>query len=510
MRKAVIFFVAWVVASGGVMAPSMARTPSQSITLARHTAGDRANVVLARDTANSIIDDVRLFRVRPDGVVEEVRTIGSSKAETQTEDLLPPTSGPPPPVFAFTNVPTSADDYYFVSLITCTSPAAPTVVPVSQPTRGALSSTVVPYTITSGYPCAGATVPLTVLEYNWTYLKKLKQPATDTFSATWTFANGFTPTYSYTATRIPIVNSTYAQSPSYDPSIVWWFGVDGAGNAVSPACCYNTTVSLYPYVGTNTMPQTSIWTITKGADLAGFQVPGTTNIVSTVTLPLGQQAMVVGRKGSPSGDGVGSVQLTVTQSIAPGSPSQAYDMEVKQPMSLKDTGVSLCQNWDGTPAGSPDYLCDKSYYVFDNDGVAMPRSVAQSEDFTGPSGPPVLPCSAWISGGFCPDYIGENWSVNLQPCGFGQMECSYSSVSTYKGKPAAVYTDYMGVNGYVNPNFIPLPVPPENFTPVLHWPGDFRIGSLSPGAGVIVQTQGWQADLGYATHVQTTSPPAGN
>ena len=68
----------------------------------------------------------------------------------------------------------------------------------------------------------------------------------------------------------------------------------------------------------------------------------------------------------------------------------------------------------------------------------------------------------------------------------------------------------MGVNGYVNPNFIPLPVPPENFTPVLHWPGDFRIGSLSPGAGVIVQTQGWQADLGYATHVQTTSPPAGN
>ena len=27
---------------------------------------------------------------------------------------------------------------------------------------------------------------------------------------------------------------------------------------------------------------------------------------------------------------------------------------------------------------NPDYLCNKSYFVLDNDGVSMPRSVAQS------------------------------------------------------------------------------------------------------------------------------------
>lgn len=72
------------------------------------------------------------------------------------------------------------------------------------------------------------------------------------------------------------------------------------------------------------------------------------------------------------------------------------------------------------------------------------------------------------------------------------------------------WNDMIGGENFAFSPLVPVPVSPTDpnaNVPVAHWDGEWRIGSLTIGAGRLVQTNRWQKYQGRALHTNVQSPP---
>ena len=112
------------------------------------------------------------------------------------------------------------------------------------------------------------------------------------------------------------------------------------------------------------------------------------------------------------------------------------------------------------------------YTIRDQFSSLLPSTVGVNENFTGS---PV------------PDYADENWSWG----GAGGVDA-----------PPAGWYDWIG-RGYSSEGWYPSPQNPQNpigSTKIDHRPGDWYVGSKTPGNGVKVHSVTWQIYRDHARH----------
>jgi hypothetical protein len=97
--------------------------------------------------------------------------------------------------------------------------------------------------------------------------------------------------------------------------------------------------------------------------------------------------------------------------------------------------------------------------------------------------PSAIPLNEYYSTGIVSDYPGTNWRRN-DPNGYTTSDSMFAD--RIQGE-AATRTPTATCDG--------------NSTKVQHWGQEFCIGSLTPGAGALVESHTLQKYIGYADHI---------
>jgi hypothetical protein len=240
-----------------------------------------------------------------------------------------------------------------------------------------------------------------------------------------------------------VQNGVLPQMVSPGEADVWWFG----SNVNPPG--YTTALTLTSEYGTGTT-----WSVVSGSSLVSLSTTQGSQVVVTST----------GTAFSATRDDI------VIRATSGGSTADATITSRKPHSLLAATPLNQCDSTYG-------YLTQIPYVILDQLDDPIPFDVPINEQWT----------TAAIE-----DYVGNNW-----PRG--------SEMNNSSGGPSLV--DFVG-----GPNLTiitsPVPVPTCNgdTTPVDHWGQAWRIGSLTSGDGVLVQTNTLQGNVGMAEHTNVVSP----
>jgi hypothetical protein len=126
------------------------------------------------------------------------------------------------------------------------------------------------------------------------------------------------------------------------------------------------------------------------------------------------------------------------------------------------------------------YVSEIHYRIENQFNRTLPRRIEINEKWTGVT---------------VVDFKGTNWT---RPTMEGSVKVD-----------PADWPDYVsGVGMTGGPMPVPLaPGTPLGNTKVIHWPGEWYVGSLTIGEGVKVQTNTWERYQDHARHESVTSPP---
>lgn len=182
----------------------------------------------------------------------------------------------------------------------------------------------------------------------------------------------------------------------------------------------------------------------------------------TLSSPTDARPVVTTRDKSASRD---DAWIRIQHTAADGTVSAAsYSLTVLAPDSL--THLRNVDNPDGTYA----YSCEIHYSIHDQFGTQLPRDVPINEQFT------AAPTA---------DFAGMDWRRGNE---------GSSTVS-----PADWFDHIQGESAGHTPAPV-APGSPDAGVAVYHWPGTWRVGSLTIGNGRNVANVTWQKYRGYARH----------
>jgi hypothetical protein len=117
------------------------------------------------------------------------------------------------------------------------------------------------------------------------------------------------------------------------------------------------------------------------------------------------------------------------------------------------------------------YDCEIHYSIRDQFATTLPRNVPINEQWTGP---------------VVADFAGMDWRRGAE--------------GSATVNPANWFDHIQGETAGHNPAPV-NPGAPSAGVAVYHWPGDWRVGSLTIGNGTRVSSVTWQKDRGFARHV---------
>lgn len=247
----------------------------------------------------------------------------------------------------------------------------------------------------------------------------------------------------FTMTRIP-QQSVTSKPKITGPNTVWWFN----GQTVSG---YATGINLTASAGGATVT----WSIYAGSDKVSLT-------------PNGNQATVTST-GTAWSSATGDIKITAS---AGGQTSDQFALTTRKPYQLAFPQTQPnCKDGFG-------YESVISYAIQDQLQTTVPSAVPWNEQFT----------SSCVQ-----DNSNGNW-------------CSYG-LPPLRGDTLTYLLDYISGPGTGNnPAPVPTPVCTEDSTQQQHWSQEFRVGSLTSGSGVRVQTDTLVRFTNHAEHQNIVSP----
>lgn len=252
------------------------------------------------------------------------------------------------------------------------------------------------------------------------------------------------------ATSAATANSPPAQAPAQAPAAaprlvirgpreLWYFdNQTPAGYSVSAPLTANRRGGTFQ------------WTASPHLTLSSATDPAPTVTTAQASASPGRDAWIRLRHTAADGTaGVASYALTV---LAPDS-------------------LTHLRNVDN-PHATWTYESRIHYSIMDQMGTVLPRNVPINEQWTG---------------GIVADHAGMNWRRGAE------------------GAATVNPADWNDWIGGENVAFAAVPTPvtaadPAAGTAVYHWPGDWRVGSLTIGSGRRVRSVTWQKNRGFARH----------
>jgi hypothetical protein len=228
------------------------------------------------------------------------------------------------------------------------------------------------------------------------------------------------------------------------PNAVWWF------NNQTPAG-YGTQITLSSSAGSATQ-----WAVTAGSTKV--------TLLSTTG-----SSIAVKSSGTAFSSAVGDIKITAS---ANGQTSDPFAITTRKPFKLAHPQTqSFCDPLFG-------YRDSISYEMDDQLTIVVPIAVSWNEQFTSPA---------------IQDNLQGNWSSYGLPIEVG--DTGTILVDNITGP---------GINN--NPPPVPAPVCVGDSTKQQHWGQQFRVGSLTPGVGVPVQTDNIVRFTNHAEHQNVVSP----
>ncbi|HXE91720.1 MAG TPA: hypothetical protein VNK82_12245 [Terriglobales bacterium] len=302
--------------------------------------------------------------------------------------------------------------------------------------------------------CTGAITERTTYGYNWltgssSIAGISSSGLVSAISPGQTWSSAFislrTPGVPFCPQQVQEVDNTVNSKPRISgPNTVWWF------NSATPSG-YATAITLTSSGGSATS-----WQVTAGATKV------------TLSSTAGSQ-ITVSSSGTAFSSSPGDIIITAS---ANGQTSLPFAMTTRKPYRL--TSPQTVHECDSN-FGYADHI---SYVIQDQLTTNVPSALPWNEKFT----------SACVQ-----DNAQGNW-------------CSYG-LPDEVGDVGTILVDNItgpGINNSPPPN--PTPVCVGDSTKQQHWGQEFRVGSLTPGLGVRVQTNTFVRFTNHAEHQAIVSP----
>jgi|GEM_PF-3977349 hypothetical protein len=281
---------------------------------------------------------------------------------------------------------------------------------------------------------------------------------------------------------------------------LWWF--DGE----RPDETHYPTESTF--MATDAAPSdpdtTYMWEITTGQDEAVFsENKGSTISTQVNTVKI---KSIMASSISSGGSDI-SIQVTFRNSAGTSQPSESYLLTIRQPyQSISLSGEDSCVAANAAPSIGPlyvGYYCTVHYALLDQfqNQISGPPLLL-NEEFTSD------PVPDWTSP---PNPRTENLDSRIHNCRYTDSTGLVVNVC-FAQKPSD-WADTLASAQPTGGSLYPPPVPPNSplgQEKVVHWPGEWRFGSGTPGNGISVQTNTWQLYTDHGVHCDITSPTDGS